>query len=347
MSAKIDLVGIIEAAYRLDLDDRTWLDELVRAVGPHFDRGKGVYGFCFDASEAERFRIWGMTVVDDAVVIPELVEAWHAALHPQQVWRMYRGPLQFASISQRLGSEEPGQVDLDAEAMRRFCRRIGIIDQLTLRGVDPTYAGVAVCTPMEDAAVPTAAESRRWTQIAAHVSSAFRLRRQLADTARGLEGADAVCTPDGRVVHAETDARENDTQESLREAVVAIDKARSKLRREEPDHAVDIWRGLVAGTWTLVEHFESDGRRYLVARKNSPSAEDPRALSERERQAVHYATLGHSTKETAYALGMSDATVGVHLWSAMKKLGVGSRVELVRLMSSLSDASRAPASSRR
>jgi DNA-binding CsgD family transcriptional regulator len=47
----------------------------------------------------------------------------------------------------------------------------------------------------------------------------------------------------------------------------------------------------------------------------------------------HHAVLGHSTKETAYALGMSDHTAGVHLWSAMKKLGVKSRVELIRLMS--------------
>ena len=50
MTARTDLVGIIEASYRLDLADEQWLSTLVRAAGPHFDRGKGVYGFCFDAS---------------------------------------------------------------------------------------------------------------------------------------------------------------------------------------------------------------------------------------------------------------------------------------------------------
>jgi DNA-binding NarL/FixJ family response regulator len=344
MTARADLVSIIESAYRLELTDDVWLSELVRTAGPHLDRGKGVYGFCFDASKAEDFRLWGVVVPDSALAIPELIKKWHADLDAQQIWRIYHGPFQFASMSQRLATEETGQAEKDEAAMRRFCRGIGIFDQLCLRGVDPTYAGVAVCTPLRDIAIPTSRESALWTRIAAHISSGYRLRRYLAtpsDTdSASADGADAVCEPDGRVVHAEADAKTEDARSSLRDAVVAIDRARSKLRRADPEQAVDTWRGLVAGTWTLVEHFESDGRRYLLARKNTPGTQDPKALTERERQAVHYATLGHSTKETAYALGISDDTVAVHLWSAMRKLGVGSRVELMRLMSArrLNDA---------
>jgi DNA-binding NarL/FixJ family response regulator len=288
VTARTDLVGVIEAAYRLDLPDDEWLGNLVVAAGPHFDRGKGVYGFCFDASKAEEFRLWAT---------------------------------------------------LDDEAMRRFCRKIGIVDQLTLRGVDPTFQGVAVCTPLGDVAKVTARDTGLWTRIAAHISAGFRLRRYLADSARA-EGpseptalADAVCEADGRVVHATNDATSEEARSSLRDAIVAIDRARSDLRRQDTDEAVEVWRGLVSGTWTVVEHFDSDGRRYVLALKNTPGTQDPKTLTERERQAVHYAVLGHSTKETAYALGMSDHTVGVHLWSAMKKLGVKSRVELIRLMS--------------
>jgi DNA-binding CsgD family transcriptional regulator len=337
MTARTDLIGIIEASYRLDLPDDEWLSALVQAAGPHFDHGKGVYGFCFDASKADRFRLWGTVVPDGALVIPELIEKWHAALDPQQIWRMYRGPLQFASISQRLGGAD---LEQDQEAMRRFCRRIGIVDQLTLRGVDPTYKGVAVCTPLGDVAAPTARDTGLWTRIAAHISSGFRLRSYLAaiqgEKSTALpDSADAVCEPDGRVTHAANEATEDDARVSLHDAVKAIDRARSKLRKDDPQEAVDIWQGLVSGTWTLVEHFESDGRRYLLALKNTPETQNPKALTERERQAVHYATLGHSTKETAYALGISDDTVAVHLWSAMKKLGVDSRVELLKLMSAV------------
>jgi DNA-binding CsgD family transcriptional regulator len=365
LTARTDLVGIIEASYRLDLPDEEWLTVLVQAAGPHFDHGKGVYGFCFDASKAGQFKLWGTVVPDGALVIPELIEKWHAALEPEQIWRMYRGPLQFASISQRLGGAE---LEQDQEAMQRFCRRIGIVDQLTLRGVDPTYKGVAVCTPLGDVAAPTARDTGLWTRIAAHISSGFRLRSYLAAMrvasspaladgqvsgrrpsaglpdsqvsgrrpSAGLpDRADAVCEADGRIAHANGEATGEQARASLQDAVVAIDRARSKLRREDPQEAVDIWRGLVSGTWTLVEHFESDGRRYLLALKNTPETQNPKALTERERQAVHYATLGHSTKETAYALGISNETVAVHLWSAMKKLGVDSRVELLKLMSSV------------
>jgi DNA-binding CsgD family transcriptional regulator len=43
---------------------------------------------------------------------------------------------------------------------------------------------------------------------------------------------------------------------------------------------------------------------------------------------VSYLALGQSTKETAYALGISDATVRVLLRRAASKLGTASRVEL-------------------
>ena len=52
-------------------------------------------------------------------------------------------------------------------------------------------------------------------------------------------------------------------------------------------------------------------------------------LSSRERQVVAYAAIGQSTKETAYALGISDTTVRVLLARAMKKLGVQSRARLL------------------
>jgi len=53
------------------------------------------------------------------------------------------------------------------------------------------------------------------------------------------------------------------------------------------------------------------------------------SLTERERQVVSYLALGHTTKETAYVLGISDATVRVLLSRAAAKLGTVSRPELL------------------
>jgi hypothetical protein len=83
--------------------------------------------------------------------------------------------------------------------------------------------------------------------------------------------------------------------------------------------AVEIWRGLVAGLWSLVDHIDTDGRRYLVAHRNDPTTPDPRALTERERQVVAYADLGQSNKLIAYQLGLSVSTVGVLLARAREE----------------------------
>ena len=75
--------------------------------------------------------------------------------------------------------------------------------------------------------------------------------------------------------------------------------------------------------------FERDGTRYVVARENQTAVRGLQDLSDRERQAVAYLAVGQSTKETAYALGISDATVRVLLARAATKLGVGSRAALL------------------
>ena len=118
-------------------------------------------------------------------------------------------------------------------------------------------------------------------------------------------------------------------REALRDAVRRIDRARGKMRRADPGHAVEEWRGLVAARWSLVEHFESDGRRYLVARRNDPDAAGPDSLTRRERQVLGYATLGHSNKLIAYELGISASTVGVLLLRAARKLKAHGRAEVI------------------
>jgi DNA-binding CsgD family transcriptional regulator len=99
-----------------------------------------------------------------------------------------------------------------------------------------------------------------------------------------------------------------------------------------------MWKGLVAGTWSLVERFESDGRRYLVAKRNAPDLGRRLRLSEGEARVVKLSALGHSQKYVAYALGLSQPMVSAHLASAMLKLRVRSRAELLTLCGVLFDA---------
>src|SRR5262249_38062404 len=85
-----------------------------------------------------------------------------------------------------------------------------------------------------------------------------------------------------------------------------------------------------SGEWSLVDHFEASGRRYLLARRNDPQVAQPRALTLRERQVLAYAAVGHSQKFIAFELGLAPSTVAQHLTSGMRKLGVKSRLDLAR-----------------
>ena len=65
--------------------------------------------------------------------------------------------------------------------------------------------------------------------------------------------------------------------------------------------------------------------------KNEPRTVAVRALTTRERAVVQRAVLGHPFKFIAYDLGLPLSTVADVLKLALRKLGVGSRTELIRL----------------
>jgi len=107
-----------------------------------------------------------------------------------------------------------------------------------------------------------------------------------------------------------------------------IDAARSKSGRNDEATALEAWRALVSGTWSLVDVFEKDGRRLLIARENEPGAPAAEPLTLRERQVVVYAALGHSQKLIAYTVGLSVSSVSAQLTRACRKLGVATPMQL-------------------
>jgi DNA-binding NarL/FixJ family response regulator len=146
-----------------------------------------------------------------------------------------------------------------------------------------------------------------------------------------LEQADAVISAAGKVEHARGDAQLAPMRAALTRAVQQIERARGPLRAHDADAAIEAWRPLIDARYSLVDHFDSDGRRYLVAVRNDPAAPGPEVLTDRERQVVAAAATGRSNKLIAYELGLGDSTVRVLLSRAAKRLGVGRRRELVAL----------------
>jgi DNA-binding NarL/FixJ family response regulator len=325
---KTDAISIVEAAYDCASDERTWLTALLEQVAPKLDRGLGtgvsIYG---PGVSADRMPLVSRGMDE------RLFSAFMGMCltNPEEFHRANSAPMVMGTVTMTLEL-----TDEDARSWPPFVTYMhpfGVKDVTGVLARDPSGHVVVFSSPMPDLRCPTRRDVATWGRIAAHVSAGFRLRRALETLSRDealAHGADAVLSPSGSMVHAEKSAQRPDAREWLRRAAKAIDRARSKARRNE-DEALELWQGLVAGRWSLIERFDSDGRRFLIARRNDPQVTDPRALGLRERQVLAYVAMGHPVKLIAYSLGVSRSSISLTRRNAMRKLGLRTTADIVRL----------------
>lgn len=134
--------------------------------------------------------------------------------------------------------------------------------------------------------------------------------------------------------------------EQLRAAAVQLDERRRVLHEADADRAIRLWEGLVCGRWSLVDWFDTAGRRFIIAKLNAPGPRCSRGLTNRERQVALSAALGESSKVTGYRLGISASRVSALLRAAMGKLGVRTKAQLVvmvRVLYSQNNGALSPA----
>ena len=325
MSASV--IDVVEAAYDLECEEQRWLDGVVRAARPKLDRGPGLVSFLYRVAGDGRLRPGTASNVGVSEAVAAAVMTAVPHFPPEYVAATF---LRDPCTSARTTGSRRVQEYTRAE-MRRLVGPAGWRDLFVINGLDPTGFGVYLGAPLPRVTNVGAARRTSWGRVAVHLAAGYRLRRRLSPAERAQpESAEAIVTPDGRIEHATAAARPVEARARLRQAARVIDRARGPLRRRDPERAVAEWKGLIAARWTLVDHFESDGRRYLLARRNDVAARDRfEALTARERQALAFAALGHTNKMIAYEMGISPATVGVLLHRAAVKLGTRSRSELV------------------
>jgi DNA-binding CsgD family transcriptional regulator len=164
-------------------------------------------------------------------------------------------------------------------------------------------------------------------RLARRISQAHRLRRAIADQSAKMT---AILTTDGRIAHAEGAGSKRVVRERLRSAVLRREKARSAARRGESDEAIELFEGLIDGRFTVVDRFDSDGRRFLVAFENPPEIAVLRALTAREREILRRAVEGEPLKRIALDLGITPGAAAAYLVAARKKTGLRTREEMVR-----------------
>lgn len=151
-----------------------------------------------------------------------------------------------------------------------------------------------------------------------------------------------MLAPDGRVHHATGAVRDRATQNRLRSFAKEVDGARSGSKRSSRESALQAWTALVEGRWSMVDHFDTDGRRFCIFLRNEPLLDHPRPLGTTERQVVSLAALGLPNKLIAYELGLVPTRVATDLRRGMQKLGVRRRADLIQSLGMLASAA-APA----
>ena len=140
---------------------------------------------------------------------------------------------------------------------------------------------------------------------------------------------EAILDTNGQFLHAEGEAASKTARERLRNGAATTDLARGGQRRRRGAEALDAWHPVTAVRLTVVDRFEEDGQRYVVAREDATSAAGFETFTDRERQIVVKAALGSSNKEIAGAFGISEATVRVLMARAAHRLGVHTRKALL------------------
>jgi DNA-binding CsgD family transcriptional regulator len=196
-------------------------------------------------------------------------------------------------------------------------------DMLALFGSLDDGFGVKLGTAGPSWQVPSARRRVQLLRLSEHLAVGYWLRRQRAGSPTGAPSeVVAVYSPEGRRLDRAPAGADRALDSRLVDAVRGMDRARCRQRKHAPDETTALWQAFVAGRYTLIESFERGGRRVVLAvRCRSPRP----ALSARETAVALAAARGLPNKLIADELGISANTVGVHLRTALRKLGCPSR----------------------
>ena len=323
MSTAPDPIRLVEVGYAPADAEPAWLASVIAAARPSLDAGLGVIGFFFDRRLEVSRCVWGSQAAGADERVVRAVPSLYANLPPATRHALLSGARPIATASDMLGTRP----ELDPAAVRAAVETFGFGDSMGVAISDASGRGCLLAAPLASPRPITDGVRRRWARLTAHLAAGLRLHRALAGGGREPE---AVLTPDGRLEDASGPARGRTARAQLRDAVLAMERARGPLRRR--DEALALWPALVEGRWSLVDRFETGGRRYVVAVKNDVEVADPRALTPRERVIACYLALGRANKHIAYELGVAENTIGVLATRIARKCGVRSRAALARFL---------------
>lgn len=237
---------------------------------------------------------------------------------PQAISNHFREQMvEFGSVSQLFGTEAVAPIQ---ERAWPFVDGVGLFAQ------DGEGAGIQIISPSPTLVRVHGRSRTAWRRLALHVGIAWRLRRRLE---RGSVPEARI--ENGKLVDARGEAKSPSARETLIAATRRIERARTAATREDPEQVLELWSGLVSGRWSLIDQWDSDGRRYVAAYENGATVGEVQGFAPWEVQILRMHLLRARPDEIGFALGMATSTVERVLSSVARRVGLRSRAELVRL----------------
>jgi DNA-binding NarL/FixJ family response regulator len=144
----------------------------------------------------------------------------------------------------------------------------------------------------------------------------------------GLKATERLkqCCPDIKIV-----TLTRHTDDSYLHKLLQAGASGYVLKKSAPSDLVHAIGAVVAGKTYLDPGMTDSVIKAVVSSKRGKSSPAPaKGLSTREQEILRYAAWGYANKEIAERLQISVKTVEVHKANAMQKMGMTSRIDIVR-----------------
>lgn len=319
------LVEVVKGIYRPSSGPSQWLDRLT-AEASRLPGWHGVVSRIVDTNLGQTLGPYAIHGVSENV--RRLFRAHEArSAHRVDFLVSNRGALR--STRQAL---ERAAGDAYLEKMKAHFECSDVHDMLHLTATDGDGAWVTLGF-LAHADSPSPWHPRACAAAHEHLATGLRLQRRTLALARWLapdSAREALELPDS--------PPEVVAQRRLQAERAGLRAAVRRLETELPSggriRAETVWKGVLDGTWSVLDQHDHDSRRYVVVVRSPGGSRDPRALSHREAQVAALAAEGHSDKWIGHVLGITRSTVASQLASALHKLDLPSRAWLARLFRS-------------
>jgi len=229
---RVDLVGILEAAYRVEQAEEPWLGGVLDAALHGLDAGLGALAFSYDATTPTEF---GFRCVVTRDAPPTMLEVMNAAA------QAVPAELVTSSFWTRRAStirEMPGWGNLYRFPLQFDAQHVAN-DALGINGLDPSRIGCQIGAYSAREIRLSSSARTAWDRVSTHLAAAFRLQRAL-QAKRYSAPTEAVLAPSGRLLHAEQPAQDRSVRDALSGACKTIERARTREGRADGEVSLSL-----------------------------------------------------------------------------------------------------------